>query len=390
MKRPRAYFDWNATTPLRPEAKAAMAAAWDVCGNPSSIHTEGRAARRLVEMARTAVAEAIGADQRSVIFTSGGTEANALALTPGIRVHQGVPLGRLIVSAIEHASVLAGGRFRADTIETIAVTTDGAVNVDHLKTLLSTGSPALVSVMLANNETGAIQPVADIAEIVHAAGGLLHVDAIQAFGKIPFLINGLKADLLSLSAHKIGGPKGVGALVLKDGMIIPDVLIRGGGQEQNRRAGTENVPGIVGFGAAVVAAAATHQRESVRQGQLRDRLEEGLVAACPGATIFSRNIQRLPNTTLFSAPGLRAETAVIGFDLDGIAVSSGSACSSGKVTLSHVLAAMGVPARLAEGAIRLSIGWDTTESEIEDVLKAWRKLAGVLGKGKSEPLLERF
>jgi cysteine desulfurase len=380
MKRARVYLDWNATTPLRPQARAAMAAAWDIGGNPSSIHSEGRAARKLVEDARAKVAGAIGADPRNVIFTSGGTEANALALVPGLRSHRDAPAERLIVSAIEHASVLTGGRFAADRIAGIAATADGVVDVGDLRRLLGDGPPALVSVMLANNETGAIQPVVEIAAAVHAAGGLLHVDAIQALGRIPIAINQLEADLVTLSAHKIGGPKGVGALVIRDGVTLPEALIRGGGQEQSRRGGTENVPGIAGFGAAVAAAIAAERAEVAHMLRLRELLEAGLKGH-PGTIIFSERVERLPNTTLFSAAGMKAETAVIAFDLDGIAVSSGSACSSGKVAPSHVLAAMGVPGGLAQGAIRLSLGWDTTELEVEQLLEAWRKLSGVLGKG---------
>jgi cysteine desulfurase len=241
----RVYLDWNATTPLRPEARAAMAAAWDLAGNPSSVHAEGRQARRLVEEARTAVAGAIGTPSRNLVFTSGGTEANALALTPGLRRGSGLPAARLLVSAIEHASVLAGGRFPAEAIGTIGVTRSGLLDLDRLRANLEGGPPALVSVMLANTETGAVQPVAEVAEIVHAAGGLLHVDAIQAFGKIPIDINILNADLVMLSAHKIGGPKGVGAVILAEGVQGLEPLLRGGGQELGRRAGTENVTGIV-------------------------------------------------------------------------------------------------------------------------------------------------
>src|SRR5580692_10436482 len=204
----RVYLDWNATTPLRPEAKAAMAVAWDLAGNPSSVHAEGRQARKLMEDARTRVAGAVGALSRNVVFTSGGTEANALALAPGLRRGSNLPAERLVVSAIEHASVLAGGRFPPQAIETVGVTRYGLVDLDRLRAVLKDRPPALVSVMLANNETGAVQPVAEAAEMVHAAGGLLHVDAIQAFGKIPFDINAMGADLMTLSAHKIGGPKG--------------------------------------------------------------------------------------------------------------------------------------------------------------------------------------
>jgi len=257
----RVYLDWNATTPLRPEAREAMAAAWDHLGNPSSVHAEGRQARRLVEDARAAVSGAVGALPRNVVFTSGGTEANALALTPGLRRAAGLPVERLVVSAIEHASVLAGGRFPAAATGTFGVTRSGLVDLSRLRTLLESGPPALVSVMLANNETGAVQPVAEVAEIVHAAGGLLHVDAIQALGKITFDINTINADLVTLAAHKIGGPKGVGALVLAEGTAGFEPLLRGGGQERGHRAGTENVAGIAGFGAAAKAAIAAPPRK---------------------------------------------------------------------------------------------------------------------------------
>jgi cysteine desulfurase len=385
----RVYLDWNATTPLRPEARAAMAAALEVEGNPSSVHAEGRAARRLIEDARATVARSVGADARHVVFTSGGTEANALALTPGLRAGGGTPVDRLMVSAIEHPSVLAGGRFAPARIAQIAVTPDGVLDLTHLRALLAEECPALVSVMLANNETGSIQPIAEVADIVHEAGGLLHVDAIQAVGRIPITLKALGADLLALSSHKVGGPKGVGALVMRDGVALPEALIRGGGQEQGRRGGTENVPGIAGFGAALMAASALEVDEVAHMRRLRMVLETGLKAIL-GTVIFSEAVERLPNTTLFSAPGLKAETAVIALDLDGIAVSSGSACSSGKVTRSHVLAAMGVPAPLAEGALRLSIGWNTTESEIERVLRAWIKLSDVLAKDYTNRVLERF
>jgi cysteine desulfurase len=377
----RVYLDWNATTPLRPEARQAMSAAWEVAGNPSSVHAEGRQARRLVEDARAAVSAAVGARPQDVVFTSGGTEANALALTPGLRGGAGEPLRRLLVSAIEHTSVLSGGRFLPEAIGTIQVNGSGLIDIDHLRRLLSVGQPALVSVMLANNETGALQPVGEVADIVHEAGGLLHVDAIQALGKIPFDIKVMKADLVTLSAHKIGGPKGVGALVLAEDAQGLEPLLRGGGQELGRRAGTENVAGIAAFGAAVRAAMASLEGDAARLRGLRDRLEAGLKQT-PDMIVFSEEVPRLPNTTLFTVPGLKAETAVIGFDLGGIAVSSGSACSSGKVQPSHVLEAMGVGKELAQGAVRLSLGWSTTETDIDLALQAWRKLSDALLKGR--------
>ncbi len=385
----RVYLDWNATTPLRPEAREAMAAAWDFLGNPSSVHAEGRQARRLVEEARASVAASVGAESRNVVFTSGGTEANALALTPGLRPASGRPVQRLLVSAIEHASVLAGGRFGAEAIGAVAVKPSGSVDLGRLRANLEGGPPTLVSVMLANNETGAVQPILEVAEIVHETGGLLHVDAIQALGKIPFDIKILNADLLSLSAHKIGGPKGVGALVLAEGVSGFEPLLRGGGQERGRRAGTENIAGIAGFGAAVKAATSGLVEQAVRLEALRNRLESGLRES-PGAIIFSDTVPRLPNTTLFTVPGLKAETAVIGFDLAGVAVSSGAACSSGKVQPSHVLEAMGAGPELAKGAVRISLGWSTREADIDLALEAWRNLRGALTKGSDETLLERF
>jgi len=376
----RVYLDWNATTPLRAEARSAMLAAWDLAGNPSSVHAEGREARRLVEEARAALAAAVGAQPRNVVFTSAGTEANALALSPGLRGPSGGPAERLLVSAVEHASVLAGGRFPADRIGLIKVTRSGVVDLEHLKLQLKDGPPALVSIMAANNETGALQPVAEAAGIVHAAGGLLHVDAIQALGKIPFDINAVGADLATFSAHKIGGPKGVGALVMREGIGGLDPVLRGGGQELSRRAGTENVAGIAGFGAAVKAALQALPEDVKRMATLRDHLENGL-RGIAGATIFADDVERLPNTVLFTASGLKAETAVIGFDLEGIAVSSGSACSSGKVQPSHVLSAMGYDPAVAQGAVRLSLGWSTEPEDINRALEAWRKLGNTLLKG---------
>ncbi|MGJ5179674.1 cysteine desulfurase family protein [Bradyrhizobium oligotrophicum] len=384
----RVYLDWNATTPLRPEARQAMLAAIDLVGNPSSVHAEGRKARRLMEDARAVIARGLGAVARRVVFTSGGTEANGLALCPGLKAPAG-PVQRLLVSAVEHASVLAGGRFAPTVVQTIAVDACGVVDIGRLAALLAGGPPALVSVMAANNETGVLQPISQLAETVHRAGGLLHVDAIQAFGKIPLDINAMGADLMTISAHKIGGPKGVGALVLGAGAeeVIP--MLRGGGQERGRRAGTENLAGIAGFGAAAAAALAALQADRAQITALRDRLEAGL-RRTPGVTVFSSEAARLPNTTLFTAPGMKAETAVIGFDLEGVAVSSGSACSSGKVQPSHVLEAMGASSAAAQGAVRLSLGWSTSEADIDRCLEAWRKLSMTLLKGGDETVLERF
>ncbi len=382
----RTYLDWNATAPLRPEARAAMAAALDCAGNPSSIHAEGRMARQLVERAREQVAALTGTDPKLVTFTSGGTEANNLALTPAIQAGgQKGPLNRLLVSAIEHISVRAGGQFAAEALEEIPVTANGTVDCQalahRLAALKAQGQRALVSVMLVNNETGIVQPIPEVAAVVHEAGALLHVDAIQAAGKIFIDINGLNADFLSISAHKFGGPKGVGALVRRDEALhLTHPLVRGGGQERGLRAGTENVAAIAGFGAAAEAARRDLEADAGRMAALRKRLETGLKAATPQAIIFGADGARVPNTTLVTIPGMKAETAVIALDLAGFAVSSGAACSSGKVQTSHVLAAMGVPPELARGGVRVSLGWTTTEAEIDRFIDAWIKASGALLK----------
>jgi cysteine desulfurase len=381
----RSYFDWNATTPMRPQAVEALREALSVPGNPSSVHAEGRAARRLVEEAREAVAALVAARPGDVVFTSSGTEANMLALTPAIQTaDERRPREKLLISAIEHASVRTGGRFQRGAVTDIAVGADGRVDLAALTDALAETSRPLVSIMLANNETGVVQPIAQAAAIVHAAGGLLHVDAVQAVGRIACDINALGADLLTLSAHKIGGPKGVGALIrAREDIHFPEPLIHGGGQERGLRAGTENVAGIAAFGAAAAAVHRQGTADADHMLALRHRLEAGLKAVTPGVVIFGAAAERLPNTTLFAAEGMKAETAVISFDLEGIAVSSGAACSSGKVQPSHVLAAMGVSPALTRGAVRLSLGWTTTETDIERCLGAWRKLATALSKGQA-------
>lgn len=378
----RAYLDWNATAPLRPQARTAALESLDQLGNPSSVHAEGRAARHLVERARGQVAALVGADPANVVFTSGATEANVLALSPAWSPKPGqAPFERLLVSDVEHPSVREGGRFDRGRVGAIPVDRQGVVDLDALRTLLA-GAPALVSVMLANNETGVIQPVSEVAGIVAEAGGLLHVDAVQAPGRISCDFNNIKADLLSLSAHKIGGPKGAGALIRRSGLHLADPLIRGGGQERGLRGGTENLAGIAGFGAAAAEISSRSAEEAAHTARLRDRLEAGLRAITPDVIIFGEAAERLPNTTSFTHPGLRAETAVIAFDLEGVAVSSGAACSSGKVQPSHVLAAMGVEPALAQGAIRVSTGYSTKEADVERFLSAWTKLSESLLKGR--------
>ena len=382
----RSYFDWNATAPMRPQAMAAFQEAWAVDGNPSSVHSEGRAARKLIETAREEVAALVGAQPGNVFFTSGGTEANMLALTPAIDAgDEKRPRDRLLMSAIEHASVRTGGRFAPAATEDIAVTAAGQVDLEGLENAVRKAARPLVSIMLANNETGVVQPIAEAAAIIHASRGLLLVDAVQGAGRIACDVRALGADILTLSAHKIGGPKGVGALVRnREDLHFPDPLIRGGGQERGVRAGTENVAAIGAFGAAAAAARSQLAAEAAHMRTLRDALEAGLKAIAPETVIFGHTgVDRLPNTTLFALQGMKAETAVIAFDLEGIAVSSGAACSSGKVQPSHVLAAMGVPPSLGQGAVRASLGWATAEVDVERFLGAWRKLSGALSKGRS-------
>ena len=378
----RIYLDWNATAPLRPQARAAALAALDSSGNPSSVHAEGRAARRLIEEAREKVAALVAAEPRNVVFTSGGTEANMLALTPASGPDGKVP-DRLLISALEHPSVLAGGRFAAAAVQRVPATGDGQIDLAALADALAAleGRRALVSLMLANNETGVVQPVSEAARLTHEAGGVLHVDAVQAAGRIPCDINAIGADLLTLSGHKIGALKGVGAVVRRDAAVpFPAPLIRGGGQERGARAGTENVAGIAAFGAAAAAALVDLGAEAGDMRALRDRFEAGLRSASPDIVVFGAGAERLPNTTLFALNGMKAETAVIAFDLEGVAVSSGAACSSGKVQPSHVLAAMGVPPQLARAAVRVSLGPTTTQSEIDRTIQAWIRISSVLRK----------
>jgi cysteine desulfurase len=362
MTRRESYLDWNATAPLRPEAAAAIAAALGHCGNPSSVHRWGRTARQTVEQAREAVAALIGANPEGMIFVSGGTEANHLALLGSGRE-------RVLVSAVEHNSVLQA----VPSAERIEVDANGIIDLADLdRQLAADPRPALVSVMLGNNETGVIEPAADIAAIVHHHGALFHCDAVQAAGKIPVDAGAIGADLISLSAHKLGGPPGIGALVV-GGAADLRPMIRGGGQERGRRAGSENLPGIAGFAAAATAAA---ERIADYDGvqQLRDGLESAIAAIAPGAIVIGTEVTRLPNTMALALPAVSAETQVIALDLDGVMVSAGAACSSGKVGPSHVLAAMGAPPEITTGTIRVSLGWSTTEAEIEHFLMSWTAL----------------
>ena len=355
------YLDYNATTPIRPNAREAALFAMDAPHNASSVHGLGREARKLIEDSRAAIAALVNVPPAQVIFGSGATEANNTVL----KYFSGE---RILVSAIEHPSVLEA----APDAARIPVTKDGLVDLPALETLLKEKKTALVSVMLVNNETGAIQPVAEIAALAKRHGALMHCDAVQALGKIQIDMATLGVDFLTLSAHKIGGPQGAGALVLGICGITP-VLLAGGGQEKKARPGTENVAAIAGFGAAAKNAKAefdTFQKLIT----LRDRLEKEILRITPEAVIHAEHAPRVSNTSLFSVPGLTSETLVMAFDLEGIHLSNGSACSSGTVRKSHVLAAMGADDVLAAGALRVSLGWDSRESDIDRFLEVWSKL----------------
>lgn len=360
------YLDYNATAPLRPAARAAVDAALDLAGNPSSIHRAGREARRRIEAARAAVADLAGVAPDRVIFTSGATEANVMALTGAGRT-------RLLTSGLEHASVL-----EAADGERVPSRADGTIDLEALDRILAADRrPALVSVMAVNNETGVVQPVAEVSALARRYGALVHCDAVQAAGRLPIDMTAWGIDLLSLSAHKLGGPPGGGALIMRDGVTVAP-LIRGGGQERRHRGGTENLPGIAGFGAAAGEALAD-LADQPRLAALRDELEARALKLCPETRIFGADAARVANATCLAMPGVAAETQVIGLDLAGVAVSAGAACSSGKVTSSHVLAAMGVEPAVAASAIRVSLGWATQAADIDGFLKAWdamRRRAG--------------
>jgi cysteine desulfurase len=376
----RVYLDYNATAPLRPEARAATLAALDILGNPSSIHAEGRQARAIVEEARRAVAGLAGAEPRGVVFVSGGTEAANLALTPAIPAPgRKTPLTRLIMSAGEHPCVLRGHRFAPEATAIAPLLADGRLDLDALAGLLARGDGApMLALQGANNETGVLQPVAEAAALVHAAGGIVVCDAVQLPGRISLAAAASGADFIFLSAHKFGGPKGAGAVIaMHPDLSIEAPLLRGGGQERGARAGTENVAAIAGFGAAARLAAAETEREAARLAALRDRLAQRVLETAPGVVVFGAAAPRLPNTLAFAAPAAAA-TLLIALDLAGVAVSSGSACSSGKVTPSHVLAAMGVEPGLAAGAIRVSLGWASREEDVDRFVVALAEaLAGL-------------
>jgi cysteine desulfurase len=352
------YLDHNATTPVRPQVAALVAEALSVGGNPSAQHRFGRLARRMIEDARDAVAALVGAPTHQVIFTGGGTEANALAV-------RGCGRRRVLASAIEHASVL-----KAAAVETVPVGRNGIVDLEALDRMLAASAePALVSVMLANNETGVIQPVAEAARVARRHGALVHCDAVQAAGKIPVDMPTLAVDFLTVSAHKLGGPAGVGALVLADEAPL-SALVEGGGQERGLRGGTENLPGIAGFGAAAREALAFLDRFGSLE-VLRERLETGARALLPDLEIAGGDAVRLPNASCLLAPGLKGETLAMALDLAGVAVGTGAACSSGNARPSPVLRAMGYGEAEAASAIRVSLGWTTGPEDVERFLLSW-------------------
>jgi cysteine desulfurase len=366
MAKPRAYLDWNASAPISDQAREAMLAALELAGNASSVHAEGRAARHLVEEARVGVAALAGAKAENVVFTSGATEAAATLLTPRYRMGRSpLAVSRVYVSATDHPCVLCGGRFPPDRVTIVGVEENGIVDLVALGDALARHDKseglALVAMQIANNETGVIQPIAEIGKVAREAGAIVALDAVQAAGRIPLDISDGSADFLILSSHKIGGPKGAGAIVAASGLMMPAPLLPGGGQEHGHRAGTENVSAIAGFGAAArEAGIAVADMDAVRA--MRDAIEAEIARLAPDAIFYGRDAERLPNTIFFSLPGLKAETAQIAFDLAGVALSAGSACSSGRVGPSHVLKAMGHD---GEGGLRVSIGSRTTASEVE-------------------------
>ena len=358
----RSYLDFNATAPARPEVIDAVVGAMRERGNASSVHADGRSARSRVENARAQVASLVGAEANSVVFTGSGTESNNQAL-------RAADCERIIVSAIEHESVLQA---RADAV-ICPVTPDGLVDLEVLECLLAESrASTIVSIMLANNETGIIQPVREAAKLAHNAGALFHCDVVQAAGKIPIDMASLGVDSLALSAHKIGGPQGVGALIYRKPSAIQR-FIHGGGQESGLRAGTENVPGIVGYGVAAESAL-TGLTLFGELETLRDELERRILQIEPAVKVFGISLPRLPNTSKFATQKLTSEIQVMGLDLDGVSISAGSACSAGRIETPYVLAAMGVPDDFGLCAIRVSLGWTSTADDIDRFIAAWQKL----------------
>ena len=366
MRTERTYLDHNASVPMRAEARAAVVRAIDAVGNPSSVHGEGRRARAVVENAREQVARLVNAKPSEVVFTSGASEANNWVMAAG--------WATIAFAGFEHGSVLVPARSSGADLVDLPVSPNGIAQVERIAEALACSARTLLTLMMANNETGVIQPVAEAAALAREHGTMVHTDAVQAPGRVPVDFQALGVDAMSLSAHKLGGPRGVGALIIRDGVSLP-ALIKGGGQERRRRGGTENVSGIAGFGAAAEAVA-NECDAAQRMATLRARLEEGIVRATPGAVIIGKDAARLPNTSCVACPGKSAETLVIKLDLEGIAVSAGAACSSGKVGSSHVLESMKLSTEIARSAIRVSLGPQTQDKDIAAFLAAWKKVAG--------------
>lgn len=384
---PRSYLDHNATSPARPEVVAAVARALELPGNPSSIHEEGRAARALLEQARERLAALVGTSPQQVTFTSGGTEAANAVLSGALRKAGQPAPTRLLICATEHPCVSAGHRFAPEAVEVLPVDGAGRLRLDHLRERLDAleGESLLLSVHAANNETGVMQPLAQIVAAAREHGrALVHSDAVQAVGKIPLDFDALGLDALSLSGHKFSAPKGVGAFALAEGVSLDAVFVRGGGQESRLRCGTENLVGIVGLGEAAAIARAALAAEGERLSGLRDGLEARVRRLVPDVVVFGDGAERLPNTSSFAVPGLEAATALIALDLAGVAVSSGSACSSGKVARSPVLAAMGVSPALAAGALRVSLGWNSTGADVSRFLASCERLVSSLYQRKGQ------
>ena len=372
----RVYFDYNATTPLAPEVAEAVArATQDLFGNASSIHYFGQQAKAALDEARSAVAALIHADPSEVVFTGGGTESDNFAIRGAAEAAEVGGRRHLVASAIEHEAVLntlkALAR-RGWRTTLVPVDQSGVASPDQLRTAVADDT-SIVSVMHANNEIGTIQPIADLSAIARERGALMHTDAVQSAGKIPVDVRALGVDLLSLSAHKFNGPKGAGALWIKRGTRLQPILT-GGKHERNRRAGTENVPAIVGMGVAARLAIAKMSGEAMRVSALRDRLEEGILRAVPGTAVNGARTARVPNTTNISFDRVEAESLLIALDLEGVAVSTGSACSSGTLEPSHVLRAMGLPAHRTQNSLRFSLGMFSTEEEVDRVIEILPRL----------------
>ena len=373
MTSPRIYLDYNATAPLCPEARAALVAALDVPGNASSVHGDGRVARGLIEKARLQVAALVNAHASEVVFTSGATDSNAWVLTSG--------WDTIFVAGVEHVSVLAAAAASGARVVEIPVDASGRISAKVLSQTLATAAPfgrALVTVQMANNETGVLQDLGALGAVARQAGVCVHTDAVQATGRLPIDFAALNAAFMSLSAHKMGGPKGAGALIVRDGVTLRPMLA-GGGQERRRRGGTENIAALAGFGAAADAAKRRLSKGSPVRA-LRDGLERHILDMTPHAVVIAQDVDRLANTCCVALPGTLAETLVIKLDLAGVSISAGSACSSGKVGASHVLAAMHVPEALVSSAIRISIGPETSNKDIAAFLSAWGHVALRTGK----------